>query len=191
MIKSNKIRQMLALFVVLASISLVVLITIKIYKGRLLKELPRKLPKNIDISLKKVHLTETRDGEKKWDLVADMADYEKGKEVTHLKGVRLTIAAGKSTGDISLTAKEADYHNVSRDVTLDGGVVAKTESGMEITTDRVKYVAERAVIVSAGKVRFTDGKLTLEGVGMELTPQTRDFKILSAVTASFLPGAAK
>lgn len=191
MIKPNKIRQLLALFVIAASLSLVAFIALKTYRGRVTKELIRKLPKNIDISLKKVHFTETRDGLKKWDLVADRAEYDKGKEVTHLTGVRLVIAGSRETGDITLVAPRADYHNVTRDVRLEGKVVARSESGMEFVTDGARYVAERAVIVSSGRVRFSDGKFLLEGVGMEFKPGTKDFKILSGVTANMLPSMGK
>lgn len=191
MIKSNKIRQLLALFVIAASLSLVTVIVLKIYRGRVTKELIRQLPRNIDVSLKKVHFTETRDGMKKWDLVADRADYSKGKEVTHLNGVRLIVTGSGETGDITITAQQADYHNISRDVGLEGKVVARSASGMEFTTNSARYIAERAVLVSSGRVRFSDGKLTLEGVGMEFKPGTKNFRILSGVTANILPGEGK
>jgi LPS export ABC transporter protein LptC len=191
MTKSNKIRQLLALFVILASLSLVAIIVIKIYKGRVTKELLRKLPKNIDVSLKKIHFTETREGIKKWDLVADKAEFNKRMEVTHLTGVHLTIAAGGKMGDITLTAPRADYHNITRDVRLDGKVIANSSSGMEFTLEDAEYIAARSVIVSSGRVRFTDGKLTMEGVGMEFKPETKNFRILNGVTANIAPGAGK
>jgi LPS export ABC transporter protein LptC len=192
MIKSNKIRQLLALFVVFASLALVVFITLKIHKGRLQKELPRKLPKNIDISLKQVHLTETREGVRKWDLVAEKAEYDKTKETTHLTGnVRLVIVGDGNTGDITINAPSADYHNNTRNVSLTGDVLAKSASGIEIATKGAEYIAERNMIVSSGKVRFIDGRLTLEGVGMEFRLQSRDFRILSGVTADILPRVAK
>jgi len=50
---------------ILASLSLVAVIVLKIYRGRVTKELLRNLPQNIDVSLNKVHFTETRDGIKK------------------------------------------------------------------------------------------------------------------------------
>jgi len=191
MTKSNKIRQLLALFVILASLSLVAIIVIKIYKGRVTKQLLRKLPKNIDVSLKKIHFTETREGIKKWDLVADKAEFDKSKEVTHLTGVRLTIAAGGNMGDITLTAPRADYYNITRDVRLDGKIIANSSSGMEFTLENAEYIAARSVIVSSGRVRFTDGKLTMEGVGMEFKPETKNFRILTGVTANIVPGAGK
>jgi LPS export ABC transporter protein LptC len=192
MIKSNKIRQLLALFVVATSLSIVAVIVVKLYRGRMTAELLRKLPRNIEVSLQKIHFTETRDGMKKWDLIADKADYDKKGEVTHLTGVRLVVAGGHATGDITLTAPLADYHNASKDVRMDGKVVAKSVSGMEFTADdNATYVAARSLIMTSGHVSFTDGKLKLEGVGMEFMPQTKNVRILSKVTANIIPGAGK
>ena len=94
-------------------------------------------------------------------------------------------------GDITLTAPRADYHNITRDVRLDGRVIAKSSSGMEFTLENAEYIATRSVIVSSGRVRFTDGKLTMEGVGMEFKPETKNFRILTGVTANIVPGAGK
>ena len=191
MIKSNKIRQLLALFVVAASLSIVTVIVVKLYRGRVTAELLRKLPRNIEVSLQKIHFTETRDGMKKWDLVADKAEYDKKGEVTHLAGVRLVVAGGNPTGDITLTAPLADFHNVSKDVRMDGNVVAKSASGMEFTATNATYVAARSLIMTSGRVSITDGKLKLEGVGMEFMPKTKNVRILNKVTANIMPGAGK
>ena len=190
MTKSNKIRQLLALFVVVASLSLVAIV-LKVYRGRVTEGLLRKLPKNIDVSLQKIHFTETGDEMKKWDLIADKADYDKKGEVTHLTGVRLVVAGDSAMGDITLTAHRADYHNISKDVTLNGDVVAKSASGMEFTTSSATYIAARSVITTSSPVRFTDGRLTLEGVGMEFLTETKNVRLLSRVTANIMPGAGK
>lgn len=191
MIKPNKIRQLLALFVVATSVSIVAVIVVKLYRARVMAELLRKLPKNIEVSLRKIHLTETRDGMKKWDLVADKADYDKNGEVTHLSGVRLVVASGNATGDITLTAPLAHYHNVSKDIRMDGNVVAKSASGMEFTADNATYIAARSLIMTPGRVSFSDGKLKLDGVGMEFTPKTKNIRILNQVTANIMPGSGK
>lgn len=191
MTKSNKIRQLLALFVVVASLSLIAAIALKIYWGKGTEGLLRKLPQNIDVSLQKIHFTETGDEKKKWDLVADKADYDKKEEVTHLTNVRMVIAGDKSMGDITLTANRADYHNVTKDVTLNGKVVSRSASGMEFTTSSAVYNAARSVITSSRPFRFIDGRLTLEGVGMEFLTETKNLRVLSRVTAIIMPGAGK
>jgi len=101
------------------------------------------------------------------------------------------MATGGKMGDITLTAPRADYHNITRDVRMEGEVIAKSSSGMEFTMEDADYIATRAVIVSSGRVRFSDGKLTMEGVGMEFKPETKNFRLLNGVTASISPGAGK
>ena len=101
------------------------------------------------------------------------------------------VAAGGKIGDITLTAPRAEYHNITRDVRMDGKVIAKSSSGMEFTTEDAEYIAARGVIVSSGRVTFTDGKLTMEGVGMEFKPETKNIRILNGVTANIEPGAGK
>lgn len=191
MIKANNIRQLLALFVVVTSLSITAVIVVKLYRARGKAELLRKLPRNIDVSLQKIHFTETRNGMKKWDLVADKAEYEKKGEVTHLTGVHLVVAGDRNTGDITLTGPLADFYNNSRDVRMEGKVVAKSVSGMEFTSDNATYFAARSMITTPGPVRFTDGTLILEGVGMEFVPATKNVRILSKVTANIMPRAGK
>jgi LPS export ABC transporter protein LptC len=191
MIKSNKIRQLLALFIVVASLSLAVVIVLKVYREKATAELLRKLPQNIDVALRKIHFTETRDGIKKWDLVADQAEYDKGREVTHLTGVRLVVAGGRATGDITLTAGRADYYNTSRDVRLAGKVMAKSVSGMEFSTESATYIAARSVITTSSRVKFADGTLTVEGVGMELMPATKNIRVFNEVIAHIMPEAGR
>jgi LPS export ABC transporter protein LptC len=191
MTKSNKIKQLLALFVVVASLSLTAAIALKVYWGKGKVGLLRKLPQNIDVSLQKIHFTETGDEKKKWDLVADKADFDKKGEVTHLTNVRLVVAGDNSMGDITLTAHRADYHNITKDVTLNGEVVAKSASGMEFTTSSAAYIAARSAITTSCPVRFTNGRLTLEGVGMEFLTETKNLRLLSKVTANIMPGAGK
>ncbi len=151
----------------------------------------RKLPQNIEVSLQKIHYTETREGIKKWDLIADKAEFDKKRDVTHLTGVRLIVTGSRATGDITVTAPVADYHNTSKDVTLDGQVEARSVSGMVFTASNVTYIAARAMITTPSRVRFSDGKLVLEGVGMEFKPETKNIKILSNVTADIMPRASK
>jgi LPS export ABC transporter protein LptC len=191
MTKSNKIRQLLALFVVVATLSLIAAIALKVYRGKGTEGLLRKLPKNIDVSLQKIHFTETGDEKKKWDLVADKAEYDKKGEVTHLNGVRLVVAGDSAMGDITLTAHRADYHHITKNVTLSGEVVARSASGMVFTTSSAAYIAARSAITTSSPVRFTDGRLTLEGVGMEFLTETKNLRLLSKVTANIMPGAGK
>lgn len=191
MITTSKIRQILALVIVTATLALAGAIALKAYRGmRSFPQLP-SLPKNIDVSLKKIHYSETKDGMKKWDLVADKAEYDKSSEVIRLAAVHLDVATAGQTGDITLTADRGDYNNVSKDIRVSGNVVAKSASGMVFTTGQAAYSAARSMIHTADRVKFVDGNITVEGRGMELMTETKQVKILQDVTATVIHGTGK
>ncbi len=192
--KLNKIRQLrllLAFVIVVASISLAVSISLKVFREKGPVEALPQLAKNVDISLGKIHYTETKQGVKQWDLVADKVEYDKEGEKARLAGIQLVVAGNRQTGDITITADKGEFSNKTKDVELMGNVVARSASGMEFTTSQAAYRAARSMIESPARVRFTDGKLTLEGVGMELMTATRNIRILRDVTADIRPEARR
>ncbi len=189
--KLNKIRQLLAMMIVVASISLAVVIILKVSRGGGPAEVLPRLAKNVDVSLQKIHYTEMKQGVKQWDLVADKAEYDKEGEIARLAGIRMVVAGNRQTGDITLTADRGEFSNKTKDVHLAGNIVARSASGMEFTTSQAVYRAARSMIESPARVKFTDGKLTLEGVGLELMTVTKNIRILRDVTADIHPGAGK
>ena len=82
-----------------------------------------------------------------------------------------------------MTADLADYNSKSKDVKLTGNVVAKSASGMKFATNSAVYLADRSMIKSVDRVRFTDGKLMVEGVGMEFMTVTKAMRIMADVSA--------
>ena len=191
MVNPSKIRQLLALVIVLASLALAAAIALKTFRGMRSGPILPGLPKNIDVALQKIHYTETKSGKKKWDLLADRAEFDKTRDVIRLSKVRLDVALSGKPESIVLTAAQADYHTGTKNVELIGGVVARSSSGMEFTTERVAYVSSRSLLHTADRVKFSDGNLKVEGVGMDLMIDTRILKINTQVTASYGGGALK
>ena len=191
MFKANNIKRLLALAIVLATVSVIIAITVKSRQGKVSEGKIPHLPGGVDVALDKVHYTEIKDGRKKWDLLADNAAFDKRTDVVHLTGVRLLVAGSGKSGDIALTADLADYNAKSKDVRLTGNVVAKSASGMKFTTKCAVYSAERSMIKSLDRIRFTDGKLMVEGVGMEFMTATRTVRIMDDVTAVVDSGVSR
>lgn len=191
MINTGKIRQILALVIITATLALAGAIAQKAYRGMRSGSLLPSLPKNIDVSLQKIHYTETKGGGKKWDLVADKGEYDKVKEVIILTGISLDVAVAGKTGEIVLTADRGYYHPKSKDVDLIGNIIAKSASGMGFTTGQATYLAGRSMIQTSDRVKFTDGSLSVEGNGMEFLLETKQLKIKQDVTANFTPGTVK
>lgn len=191
MIKLSKIRQLLAIVIILAVLALAAAIALKAYRGMRGGSILPSLPKNIDISLQKIHYTETKGAEKKWDLLADKAEYDRGGDMVRLTGIRLEVAAAGKMGEIVLTSQRADYHTKTRDVELIGDVAAKSASGLAFSTERLAYVAARSMLQTRDRVRFTDGSLAVEGIGMEYMVETKQLKIMRQVNAVYTPGTAR
>lgn len=191
MVNPSKIRQLLALVIVFASLALAAAIALKTFRGMRSGPILPGLPKNIDVALQKIHYTETKNGKKKWDLLADRAEFDKTRDVIRLSRVRLDVALSGKPESIVLTAAEADYHTGTKNVELIGGVVARSSSGMEFTTERVDFDSSRSLLHTADRVKFSDGNLKVEGVGMDLMVDTRILKINTQVTASYGGGALK
>jgi LPS export ABC transporter protein LptC len=191
MINQRKIRQLLALVIIVAVLALAAAIALKAFRGMRVGPVLPRLPKNIDVSLQKIHYTETKGGVKKWDLLADKAEYDKAGEIVRLTGIRLEVAQTGKAGGVVLTSERADYHSRTRDVDLIGNVVAKSESGMQFTTGRIAYIAARSMLKTADRVKFSDVGLVVEGIGMEFMVDTKQIRIMQQVAANYTPGTVK
>lgn len=189
--KANKIRRLLAVTAVLASLFVIATIAYRMQQKAPLKLGVRKLPVQVDVSLQKFRYTETSKGVKSWDLMADRAEYNKQSDTTTLTGVHLTIAGGKEIGELQVSADRAVYNNDTRDVVMTGNVHGQSSKGLEFSSPRLNYVASRSQLETAERVRFRDAGLELEGVGMEFHTKTRRFKLMKDVTAVYRPQGAK
>lgn len=188
MAKINKIRHVLATIIILAILYLAVSLVLKLTQTMPQDTRLPVLPRNIELSLNNIHYSEVKDGVKKWELFADKGEFDKAKNVTLLMAVRFVLPDTGSNGTITLTADHAEYQNETKNVTLSGNVLARSDSGMEFTTSRVFYDASRALVTSQDRVRYTDGRLTVEGIGMELAVRTKNVKVLRDVQAIVTAG---
>lgn len=183
----NKIKRFLAILAALATLLVIATVVFRMRQGGSPKKGVAKLPVQVDVSLQKVHYTETKGGVKRWDLSADRAEYNRTNDTTSLLGVRFVVTGGGETGDLKVTADRADYHNATRDLTLLGNVHGVTGKGMEFSAPRVDYQAASSLLKTGERVRLVDDRLELEGVGMEFQTQTRRFKLLKDVSAVYRP----
>ncbi len=184
MLKPNKIKLILALCIVSAGIWLTTVIVLKTNRSKGPVEILKQLPRNIDISLQKIHYTDVKDGEKRWTLVAEKVEYDRDRNYTYFRNVKMDIfSRGGSENKITLTADNAAYHNKTEDVEVEGNVTAVNNAGMRFETGRLFYESSRSMISTKDHVKFTDGKLAVEGTGMELMIKAKKVRILNNVTA--------
>lgn len=179
----NKIRRVLALAVIAAAAYIMVAIAVKFHRVKDPGDLLADLPKNIDLSLKKVHYTNTKDGTLQWDLVARKVDYYNNPGIIRFSEAEMLMIGKGGSGKYTLKANTADYHKDTGDVKLVGNVTASSESGMKFTTGHVEYYAARSLISTSDRVKLVDGNLSVEGTGMEMQVDTKRLRVLHNVTA--------
>jgi LPS export ABC transporter protein LptC len=184
MLKPNKIKLLLALSVILAGIGLTVTIVLKTHQSSGPVQILKQLPKNVDISLQKIHYTDTKEGKKRWDLIAEKVEYDKIRDLTLFSDVKMDIfSKGKSDGKLTLRADRAIYSNNTGDVEAEGNVTAVNEAGMRFETGHVRYESSSSRIDTQDLVKITNGKITVVGTGMILMLKEQSVRILRDVTA--------
>jgi LPS export ABC transporter protein LptC len=184
MLKPNKIKQLLAICILLAGVGLAFAIVVKTHQSNGPVEILKQLPKNVDISLQKIHYTDTKDGVKRWDLVAEKVEYDKIRALTLFSDVQMDIFdKGKETGKVTLTAKRAIYHNRTGDIQAEGNVTVVNQTGMRLQTETLRFESSSSKITTSDPVTIADGKMSVEGQGMELMLKEKSVRILSNVTA--------
>ncbi|HKZ17744.1 MAG TPA: LPS export ABC transporter periplasmic protein LptC, partial [Geobacteraceae bacterium] len=179
MLKPNKIKLLLALSVILAGVGLTVTIILKTHQSTGPVQILKQLPKNVDISLQKIHYTDTKDGQKRWDLIAEKVEYDKIRDLTLFSAIRMEIfSRGKGDGKLTLRAEKAIYDNKTGDVEAEGNVTVVNEAGMKFETERLRYESSSSKIDTRDFVKITDGKLTVEGTEMVFMLKEKSVRIL-------------
>jgi LPS export ABC transporter protein LptC len=187
--KPNKIKQLLALCIITAGAWLAIVIVLKTHQPKGPAEYLKELPKNIDLSLQKIHYSEVKDGEKRWELLADKVEYDKNQEFTFFKKISMIIFGKGKGGQITIAADSAKYYNKTGDVELSGNVSALNASGMKFNTGHIRYISSRSMFSTNDHVTFADGGLIVNGIGMELMLKTKNVRVLKNVAADI--GARK
>jgi len=186
--KSNKFRHIIATGIIVAVAMLVLTLYLKLPDLRKKAETVTRLPHNIDISLRTVTYSETRDGVKKWVLEARQADVAQKDNKVYLMQPHFVVYLRRRPGTVTLTAGRAVYDIKSRDVTLSDKVVATSDAGMNVETDIVYYHAGLSLLSSNGHVRIIRKNATVEGDGMEFHTVNGTVRLLRNVTATLQPG---
>ncbi len=185
MLTAGKIRQLLAIAIVAAVVAVSAVTYWRLPATRKTGPASTSKVRPAELALREIRFTETSNGSSKWILVAERAEYDTSRKLVSLTRARLTmLPIDKSVGELVIDSARAEYDTESRDVSLSGGVRAKSSTGMGFITESARLTARQGVIATADPVRFSDGRLTLEGKGMDFRVETADLHIRNNVTAT-------
>ena len=180
------LRRLLAL-VILVSVVVLTVSIYRHYKQRAPEEILKMLPENIDLALDDFHYTQNEDGQRRWTLAADKAEYQRKNMVANLENVKLQFYQVGEFGDIHLRADQGRLDQEISEIDIWGDVVITTDKGHKFFTEKINYNDHSRLITTDEKIRLVSPQLELTGTGMELDLDRRNVLVNNNVRVLLFP----
>jgi LPS export ABC transporter protein LptC len=144
-----------------------------------------------EVTLRQIHMIETREGAKLWELWADRADVHDREGYTVLSRERrpVEVTLYSSQGHLTCTANRATVDLQSKDVRLEGGVIARSDQGTELRTEELRWLAASRRVQTDRPVTLSRGALVSRGRGLEAETDLEQVRIFQNITSQ-LPSPA-
>ncbi len=180
----NKIspRNLLGIFIAALSLLLLVMVLVN-FRERAPEELIEALPKNVDVVLKGIDYTETRDGVRRWHLLADSADYNVTDGYTLIRDVLMTFFDEQGEQIATLKAQTGELHTQSKEVTARGEVVVKSARGYVFYSDYLDFSEAARLITTDAPIRMLSDEMELTGTGLKFDVDKHAYQVLGQVKA--------
>ena len=140
------------------------------------------IPENVDLTLKNIKYTKTRDGEPVWTLVADSAAHSMGEGVTRIKNVRMVFHDEKM-GDIALSADHGELFPEKKVVKVYSNVRVISPPENTLLTESLEYRDSTRILQTKDLVKIKFDHFEVTGKGMQLDVSQRSFTVLNNVKA--------
>jgi LPS export ABC transporter protein LptC len=114
-------------------------------------------PQDEEVSIKDLVITETKDGEKFWEIYAVSGEYTSTVNEANLKNILGNFYKG---GKIVMSVKSpnAFYNSSKKEIILTGGVTAANDKNVLITAQQICWTGSNDKITAKGNVKITKGK---------------------------------
>lgn len=125
-------------------------------------------------------MTETKEGELSWKLIADYADMYEDKDIAQVNGVELTFFENGEPSS-TLTSDWGTVDMKTHNMIAYENVVIVTEEGDKLKTSKLRWDNGDRMVRSDEKVKMERGDSIIYGVGFESDPQLNSFKTTKMV----------
>lgn len=142
----------------------------------------------VEQSMEGVHLVETSEGEKEWELWADEALAFKAEQQWTLENVK-AVFFGKDGVRFTVTGKEGYVEPKTKNMQVKGDVVTRSSNGYVFKTQKVTYSSSDRSLSGPHDIDMVGPKdksgkhMSLTGTGMKADLNESTIKILSNVLA--------
>lgn len=151
---------------------------------------------DVDQSMNGMHMIETHEGSKEWELWSDKATSLKTKEILELEAVKAVLFSDSGV-TFNVTGKTGTVQVKTKNLRVEGDVVTKSSNGYVFRTQSVDYESSQRMMKATHPVEMIGPKdpdgnaLSLTGVGMEAHLEENTMDILRDVKASKTVDAGK
>jgi LPS export ABC transporter protein LptC/lipopolysaccharide transport protein LptA len=121
----------------------------------------------VDQSLKDMHMIETHEGQKEWELWATRAVSTKGNEVLELDAVRAVFFSDSGV-TFNVTGKKGNVQVKSKNMQVEGDVLIRSSNGYTFRTEAMDYDSKVRRINANSRVEMV-GPKDIEGHALKLT----------------------
>lgn len=144
---------------------------------------------DVDQSMNGMHMIETQEGGKEWELWADKAVSLKTKELMELETVK-TVFFSKNGAAFTVTGKRGEVQTKTKNLKIEGDVVTRSSNGYVFRTQSMEYDPKTRSLSAANEVEMNGPKdseghfLKLTGTGMQAMLEEGTMDVLHDVHAS-------
>jgi len=142
-----------------------------------------------DLVLRQIHLVETRGESTLWEVWADQVEMREAEGSGLLSRVNnpVVVVLYFNEGQLRCTADRATVDLKTKDVRLDGAVVARSDQGTQLETDSVRWIAASRRLVTDRPVTISRGNLVTQGRGMDAETSLERVRIFQNITSYLQP----
>lgn len=143
---------------------------------------------DVDQSMRGMHMIETQDGRKEWELWSDHAASLRTEEVLELDSVKADFFS-ESGVTFNVTGKKGTVKVKTKDLKVIGDVVIRSSNGYVFRTPYMEYSSKEKMLSTDGRVEMIgprDSKgnsLKLTGMGMVANSENSTMTVLRDVRA--------
>lgn len=182
----SRVRNALAALILALATALTLFIVTNL-RDNAPEEILESLPKNVDISLKQINYTETRNGQRSWTLTAHSAAHNLAEGVARIENIRM-IFFDQKLGELQIEADHGSLATEQRTVSAEGNVTIRSPEGYTFYTDRLDYRESERMIRTDASVRLESSLLRVTGRGLRLNVDDRSLVVLNRVQTDFPHG---
>ena len=126
------------------------------------------------------HVTETAGDQTRWDLKAARGEYFEDRQRTLLRDVELTFYT-RDGRTLTLRGDRGELQTDTKDVSLDGNVVATSSDGYRVSTAALRYTNGDRTVRGNGPVALKSQQAEVSGVGVAIDVEAQTVAIPNRV----------